>query len=525
MTERRNEGRNGRRSGGPARYGNAGRTGAALAAFLHAVTAYPLAAGAPEPAYSPRWERSLAVTSQAARKAGEAPAPGEGAPLGRFLLDAPLFSHTRDDYADLRIFDSRGRPRAILVRPVSGQERVCAEVDAPVKRLGLEVLGDSAFEARYFAEDPERLPDRVAVSIEDRDFEISLSVWTAPDPSAEPSAWTLRLREAALFDYSRFVDLRREEAAWDGAGDRAIRLRVDGLTQSQRSLVSTLSGQVGRPTAESFQVERRLLRVEAISFRGTACETRMGGSLSDRVALSSPDPASPIREDAPKRSWYVIGAGRLPLKAVTLRVGTRNFMRSVVLAGWPDSVVAPGDTAAEPWTWPRIAEARIHRIDWAGQADSALRIAIPSPRRFATLALGVLDRDDEPIRLLGGEAEVERMEAVFPAQDLDRQGVVLRYGDRRASPLESDFGSLLARAPASPAEAWAPGTPRLLDAAAGPMDAPGPWLSGQLILTLGIAISIVALTTLLFMVARKAGRTEPAPGHGGDEDGGRRNGG
>lgn len=487
----------------------------AMAAVSTAGVSIAGAAESPGKRYSPLWERDLAVQASDSQAAAPTGIPAGSAALGRFLLDGSIFAHTRDDFADLRLSDGGGKPLGIHVRPVVGVERHCSEESAPVKRLSLRVLGDSAFEAVYLAEDSARLPDRIFISVDARNFEVSLSLWTSHATSEEQagkSAWVPRLSKVTLFDYSRFVDLRREEARWFPVGDRAIRLRVDGLTMSQRQLVSTLSGQVGNPGMESFQVEKRLLRVDAISFRGTVCESRRSGSLSDTVELASPGFANPIREPRAKRTWYVFPAGRLPLKSLTLRAGTRNFMRSAILAGWPDSLVSPADPAAEPWTWPRVSEFRLHRIDWAGQADSSLRIPFLPSRRFATLALGVLDNDDAPIELLGVGAEAERMEAIFPAQGPGRY--LLSYGDPGAEPLRLDFENMLERIPGSATSNWTAGAPRTAPPARRPQVSRLSWLSGDLLLTLGFSLAIAALMALLIMTARKAGNPGK-PGGGG----------
>lgn len=464
------------------------------------------AAGADAESYAPRWERELKLDSAAAESR---------APLGRFLLDSSILSDTKDDFADLRLMDGLGKPIGIEVRPVSGVERHCADSDVPMRRLGLRMLGDTAFEAVYFAEDPARLPDRISVSIDARDFEISLSLWTATAASADQvdkAPWTSRLRNVPLFDYSRFVDLRREEARWSSPGDRAVRLRVNGLTQAQRSLVSTLSGRAGRPDSETFQMQARLLRVEAIAFGGEVCGNRKVGSLTDTFSLAASGFGRPLAEPGAKRSWFVFPAGRLPLKSLTLQVGTRNFMRSAVLTGWPDSAVSASDTAARPWTWPHVAEARIHRIDWAGPTDapdSILRIPFFPPRRFATLALGVLDHDDPALELSGISAESERLEALFPVQQSGAYR--LRYGDRDARSLHFDFESLLARVPASAASLWTPGPPRPLAPEVQEDDVSRfPWLTGRLLLTAGLALAIAGLMALVFLVARKAGNAEKA---------------
>lgn len=473
--------------------------------------------------YRPRWERVLAPDSASAggtaamsaapASAAPASAAPASAPLGRFLLDSSILSETRDDFADLRLLDGQGKPIGIQVRPVSGLDRQCSESAVPMRRLSLQVLGDSAFEAVYLAEDPARLPDRISVSVEDRDFEISLSLWTASAASAAQALkapWTPRIRNAPLFDYSRFVDLRREDARWTATGERAVRVRVNGLTQTQRSLVSTLSGQVGRPEGETFQVQKRLLRVDAITFGGQVCEDRKAGTLSDTFALDASGFSRPMSEPRAKRSWFIFPAGRLPIKSLALRVGTRNFMRSAVLAGWPDSAVPPADSAAQPWTWPRVAEARIHRIDWAGPSDaidSNLRIPFFPPRRFSTLALGVLDNDDPALALLGITAESERLEAVFPIRE--HGPYRLRYGDKGARPLHFDFESLLERVPAGAAAQWSLGSPLALSPVAEESgDSRFPWLTGRMLLTAGLSLAVAGLMALVFLVARKAGLEE-----------------
>lgn len=441
------------------------------------------------------WERTLVAAGDSA-----------SASVGRFTFDGPVFAHTRPDYADVRVVTDRDRTLGLRIGEAGRSEAYCREREVPMKRLSLKVMGDTSFEAVFQAEDPALIPTRVRVATGARDFEMALSIRTASSAGAPEEEWIARLTRFPLFDYARFLDLRQETASWVSGGHRALRLRVDGLTQSQRSLISTLSGSIGNPGSETFQVERRLLRLESIAFSAEDCTLMRTGSVIDTLPIPSSGPLRPHRDPKEKRTWFVFAPGRIPLRALLLDVGPGSFMRRAIVAGRPDSLPDAAHPQAEPWTWPRLAETGIHRIDWGGAADSSLRIPFSGPVRPAFLALGVVDNDDPPISLVGLRGEAPRMEARFPIRPGETYRV--RYGRAGDStPVRSDFADMLGRFPETPSAAFVLGPPRPLEPEGGPPARSGT-VSGNVLLMAGLGLAIATLFVLLVVVARKAGKQE-----------------
>src|SRR6185369_475033 len=175
--------------------------------------------------------------------------------------------------------------------------------------------------------------------IDARDFEVPLSLWTAPSADAgglPEGEWRPRLQDSPLFDYSRFLDLRKDSAEWRGEGDRAVRIRIGGLTRNRRAMLSTLSGAIGKPESETIQVEREPLRVEGIAFGRQACHAVMDTPIRDTVPLH-PRPLPRIAEPVAKRTWYLFDAGRYPLAGLLIGAAPGNFLRKAVVAGLEDT--------------------------------------------------------------------------------------------------------------------------------------------------------------------------------------------
>lgn len=461
-----------------------------------------LLALAPVATQSAVWEREIAVEKT-------------GFSLAAFPLDSQVTASARLDLSDLRVFDPAGHSLGQEIRPVYNTQRFCEEQALPMERIQARATGDQGFEAVFAHLDSPAIPSKAMVHIAGEDFEINVSLWTAEIPASiqKPAQikvaelkWNPRIRAEPLYDYSRMLSLRKDWVEWgteaekEKEKDRLVKIQVGGLSQSQRSALATLSGRIGQPTQETFQIATHLMRVESITFSGMVCRDAAFAQVQDTADLAwSPGP-TPLPETNAKRSWYRFHPGGLPLRSLIFQVAPGNFMRSIRITGWPDSVRRGTGDSSRPWTWPVLAEGQLRRMDWGESRDSLLSLAIAPTERMRELAIGIQDRDDPPLILTQVRGIWGRQQVFFPLTQPGRYR--LQFGMHGIPPYESEFSEMFQRISAPTYLPATLGTPRLLDSVE--MAPQKPWISGATLLSLGLGIGILTLTALLWGVAKKA---------------------
>jgi hypothetical protein len=442
------------------------------------------------------WERAI-------------PVEPAGHSLAAFRLDSQAVATARFDLTDLRVSDPSNRVIGHEVRPIYHMQRRCDENVLSMERLSARATSPQGFEAIYANLDSETIPTQVQFQIAGEDFEINVSLWTAALPAEVHKAsqinlagltWEKGVQSEPLYDYSSMLSLRKDKVAWKSEKGRVVKIQVGGLSQSQRSTLATLSGRLGRPSEETFQITTRLMRVESMTFTGMVCREAALAQALDTVELMGKPDWTPSPEAGAQRSWYRVRSGGLPLQSLIFKVAPGNLMRTVRVTGWPDSTRRGLGDSAKPWTWPVLAEGQMRRIDWGESRDSLFTVALSLGERMRDLAIGVHDRDDPPLLFLGVQGVWGRQHVFFPvAQD----GLFhLRYGLHGIPAVRSEFNAMFERVADPEFLLTSLGEPQLIDPV-GTTPAKS-WMSGSTLMGIGLGVGILTLMALLIGVARKA---------------------
>ncbi|MEM1443359.1 MAG: DUF3999 family protein, partial [Verrucomicrobiota bacterium] len=324
--------------------------------------------------------------------------------IGRVSLGREVFAETDSSFKDLRlVHDGREIPYFIQSRE---SVRAMPEEKIPTEVLDFEETDQGSLITTVKL-DSEKKANQLRFRTGLRDFEKNVRV----EGSADRESWTLIAGEALIFDYSRFLDFRKSEVDLPENSFRYFRITIEGATDRQRSLVSTLRRQVsessGVTVERSQTVTKREFRIDEISFHTKKQEKAKVDSSLQRHDLKF---AEEIREDDLKESRFEIETGRLPLSALVLQTGEVNFRRKVEI----QIPVGEGEDQ-----WKTIQSSEIFRYELGDYQEEQLRIDLPgnaSGGRWDNLKLLIYQGDNLPVEpaRIEGEMKIHDLHFVSP---------------------------------------------------------------------------------------------------------------
>ena len=322
--------------------------------------------------------------------------------VGRFYLDAAVFSVADESLANLRLFDDAGTETPFLVRrsvpvrqvvrrvPFPAPSPVTAFRELPSNRIELTVARDA------------RAPQAAEIRLEStvRNFEKLVSVYGSTDGQA----WTPLAKDEAIYDYTRFVDMRKDSIPVTPGPYTLYRIELGNIVERKDSPLVQIVRQTrgGETETETSSFLREPFRIERILFVEQREET-FAEDLSAETAEF--DAASPSVEIAANthQTLVTIDAGNRPVTGLAVRTGDENFSRSVHVYGC---------RAESPYTWQALGSGRLTRIRAGRIRQDALTLGIPETRCLR-LRLMIDNEDNPPIAIQGIRLSETRYEALF----------------------------------------------------------------------------------------------------------------
>ncbi|MEM6914966.1 MAG: DUF3999 family protein [Verrucomicrobiota bacterium] len=321
--------------------------------------------------------------------------------MGRVSLGREVFADTLTSFRDLRlVHDGREIPYLVQPREIP---RAAPEEKIPTKILDFEETEQGSL-VTTIQLDSEQEASQIRFRTALRDFEKNVRV----EGSLDRESWSLLVGEALLFDYSRFFDFRKSEVELPENSFRYFRITIEGATDRQRSLVSTLTRQVSESSGVAVEtqqtVTKREFRVDEISFYTKKREKGENDSSSERYDLEF---FEEVAADEPNLSRFEIQTDRLPLGALLVETEEVNFRRKVEV----QVPVAKGEEG-----WRTVQSSEIFRYELGEFQSERLRIELPeavSAQRPEKMRLVIRQGDNLPVFPTKMEGEVRIHDLYF----------------------------------------------------------------------------------------------------------------
>ncbi|HEV7222815.1 MAG TPA: DUF3999 family protein [Pirellulales bacterium] len=335
-------------------------------------------------------------------------------------LDSDVFAATQDGLADVRLLDGEGKPLPYVLRQAQTTRARRVRKTWPARQFSARPLdGGLEITVELAKDDPH--PNGLTLVSPLRNFEQRVRV----EASADGREWEPAGTETVIFDYSRYMDVRRDGVSFPETAKRHFRIVIDDVTVEQESellaLTRRLQGAEETERTEKVVVDRRPFRIERIDFWR---EVEQEQSTGDEKA-KYPVTGYRVEQDAAKHQTIVrLDARRQPLTALKLKTPDRNFSRH--------AAVEVEEARGVSKTWRRLGEATVSRIDFKDVQREDLSISFPQSRA-AEYRITIDDRDSPPLAIAGVEAEGNVYELVCLAAPDARYRLVYGSADADAA--------------------------------------------------------------------------------------------
>ncbi len=343
-------------------------------------------------------------------------------------LDADVYAATQDALLDLRLLDADDHPVAYVRRKVQTSKRRKVRKTWVARQPSVRPLDDGGLEIIVPLGPKDPHPNGLTLVSPLRNFEKRVHVET----SADGSRWEPVGQETLIFDYSRYMDVRRDSVVYPETERRRFRIVIDDVTAQQESelleLTRRLRGGEETERVERFSIERRPFRIDRVDFwREVERETP-----DEDVKRAYPPVRFQVEQDEDKQqSVILIDSRREPLTSLTLETPSRNFSRS--------AAVEIEDVDGVRRTWHSIGQATVSRIDFKDLQREQLSITFPESRH-ERYRIVIENRDSPPLEIAGVAAEGNQYELAFLAAPDERYRLV--YGDADAKPVDQDTAAM-----------------------------------------------------------------------------------
>lgn len=346
-------------------------------------------------------------------------------------LDADIYASSQPKFADLRLRDSQGGAVPFLIRKSQevGTQTVrrrswyaAKPILKPLENGGLEIT------LELDQNDPE--PNGLSLITPLSNFEQRVRMST----SADGVDWEPISAETAIFDYSRYMDVRNDSVSFPTTKRKHFRIVIDDVTSEQQSqlleLTRRLNGNDESERTERITIDRRPFRIDRIQFWQDGTEEK---AKSDHKQ-SYPIVGFKVSEDAKTKQTIVeVETRREPLTSFLLETSSKNFSRNCVLQ-------IPEQRGVQK-SWREIASSTVSRLDFKTLKREQLQIEFPESRE-ALYRLVIDNRDSSPLVITGVAAEGNVYEMVFLAGSTKTAELI--YGDQEATAPNYDTASLSA---------------------------------------------------------------------------------
>ncbi len=405
------------------------------------------------------------------------------------LLDSDIYAGTRDGYPDLRIVDDRGAIVPYLLEPAARRQKtsvrqLCASKVASLhvdEGKGLEIVVDL----------DEKAPGATGVTIRTplADYERRVRVYG----SRTSDDWVPLVSDGAIFDYSRFMDVRNRDVLIPASAYRRFKVVVEHeLDEGESPLRELIRGRNNGKKDEQVEITqtlRRPFRIDGIDL------WRSDETDGETKAETFPYPLESVSVELDARhkvSRVEIASRRAPLTRLSISTTNKNFSR-------PARALVPVHDGVRT-DWVEVGRGTLSLIQFRGYQRADLRIGFPEQRQ-EHYRLVIENGDNPPLEITGVVAEGTGHRLVF----LGTEGRTyhVEYGSDTAKPPNYDTAAVLG----SLKKGFQPVTLKLGPQFANPgykaARGPGNLLNNKVFLALAIVVMVLVLAWALFRAGQR----------------------
>ena len=370
------------------------------------------------PASEPEFQFSRSVTTPALSQVELLAVP----------LDSAVFEATEDGLPDMRLIDGQGGAVPYLLRKAQTTHVGTVRKTWTARQPAARPLDGGGLEITVELEEKDPRPNGLTLVSPLKNFEQRVRVYSSPTEGP----WEPVGEETLIFDYSRYMDVRRDQIPLRETPDRHFRIVIDDVTAEQESellaLTRRLRGVEETGREERVTIVRRPFRIERIDFWR---DDQRDQSTGDKK-IEYPVSGFRVEQDPEqKQTLILVEANREPLTSFTLETSARNFSRR--------AAVEVEEKRGVQTSWRTIGANTLSRIDFKGLKQEQLAIEFPESRRDA-YRMAIENRDSPPLDVTGITAQGNEYEIVFLASPDTRYQLV--YGSADAEPPRYDTAAI-----------------------------------------------------------------------------------
>ena len=405
------------------------------------------------------------------------------------ILDSDIYAATRDGFPDLRIVDDRGAIVPYLIETVA--HRATTQVRQPCKSKVVSLHVDEGKGLEIVVELDEKAESATGATIRTplADYERRVRVYG----SRTGNDWVPLVTDGAIFDYSRFMDVRNRDVVIPANDFRRYKLVVehelDDRESPLRDLIRGRSEGKKDEQVEITQILRRPFRIDGVDLWRTVDTD--GQTKVETFPYPTAGFAAEL-DAKQKVSRLEIKSRREPLTRLSITTTSRNFSR-------PAKVLVPVQEGVRT-EWVEVGRGTLSLIQFRAFRRTELRIDFPQQRQ-ERYQLVIENADNPALDINGVEAEGSGYRAVF----LGTEGRTYRveYGSDTAEPPSYDTAAVLG----SLQRGFQPVPVKLGPQIANPEyktgRGPGNLLNSTLFLALAVVVMVLVLAWALFRAGQR----------------------
>jgi hypothetical protein len=344
------------------------------------------------------------------------------------VLDSDVYAGTRDDFRDLRVFDSQGKEVPYVLDKVTDNRSVAVRHTMPARQVSLQQPSSGGLEIRV-SRDPKLPPvEGINLATPLANYQQRVQV----SGSADGKEWHVLVPEALVFDYSRYLDVSNHQVALPANRDLEFKILIRDPTAAQESQLLELTRQSrgGQETeqTEKLTIERRPFRIDRIEFWYHVNQDRRQG---DRKADYAATSFQVLPAADSKQTTIEVSTRREPLTGFQIETSSRNFQRRAV-------VQVPVVRGVRT-DWHDVGGATITRVDLPGLRREELWVSFPESRQ-ERYRIVIENGDNAPLAITGvrGQGDVYRLMFLAAGDGHYRVG----YGSEAAQAPSYDTAAL-----------------------------------------------------------------------------------